>query len=543
MIESVSLCQAIGDEALPTRVCQSVASRVSKRSARPGGRACKHRRRHAAFGPLRLALRLFDPGVSVCVLPPGGAAGRVFALYLVHTGPWPARTGSGLAAGCWKSCRESRLRGCFRRPACQPVPCEPDRLLDSRHGGAYRLALCGALSEKVLQRAIGATVLLGAVFTIYFMTRADTEAGKNASAYLLAWCLPLLLAAEKSRGRSALVALAAAAILLTVKRGAMLALGFSSIAYALAYLRLYGSPRALARVVGFLLVLGAVSLGVLASNWDAVKTRFEDTSGSGRDNMYAMLVEHWRKAEPQNLVFGFGINSVQRYTGMMYGSEDDRGPYAHSDWFQLMHDFGLVGIVLLGWLHAAFLVLIRRGFKMRNPVTPSLAMGYTILFLVNIYSGQLMSLTAIYCGLLLVCGALAISTARQTAPRGAENGQAETKLPNRLMRSPSVREFRAAQLFRSGQALTYAGKGGGRKTHFASIRRSGEEWPLSVCAGNFQGVLAHALAVHRRVPGTGRFLQASGYFRSRLVGHRGQLGMRRVSGAPVGPEQHLEADV
>jgi hypothetical protein len=93
-----------------------------------------------------------------------------------------------------------------------------------------------------------------------------------------------------------------------------------------------------------------------------------------------------------------------------------RGPYAHSDWLQLMHDFGLVGIVLLAWLHAAFLALIRRGFRLRNPVTPSLAMGYTILFLVNIYSGHLLGPTAIYFGLLLVCGALAISTARQTVP-------------------------------------------------------------------------------------------------------------------------------
>ncbi len=217
-------------------------------------------------------------------------------------------------------------------------------------------------------------------------------------------------------------------------------------------------------------MLGAVSLGVLASNWDAVKTRFEDTSGSGRDNMYAMLVEHWRKAEPQNLVFGFGINSVQRYTGMMYGSEDDRGPYAHSDWFQLMHDFGLVGIVLLGWLHAAFLVLIRRGFKMRNPVTPSLAMGYTILFLVNIYSGQLMSLTAIYCGLLLVCGALAISTARQTAPRGAENGQAETSVI--ALRSPSVREFQAGCAALSlGPSFDLRGKAAGARP--ISLRSAG----------------------------------------------------------------------
>lgn len=415
MIESVSLRHAIEHEALP-RVRQSAA--LARLGCGPLARAALV---GIAAGMPLLVLCDWLYDFSILAFPFAFYLRAVllaaFALYLVHTGP---------RLGAYRF-RFGRWLLCYLAVNLVYALVSADRLANLYHVSriafwilgtvaAYRLALCGALSEKILQRAIGATVLLGAAFTMYFMTRADTEAGQNASAYLLAWCLPLLLAAEKSRGRSALVALAAAAILLTVKRGAMLALGFSSIAYALAYLRLNGSPRALARVVGFLLVLGAVSLGVLASNWDAVKTRFEDTSGSGRDNMYAMLLEHWRKAEPQNLVFGFGINSVQRYTGMMYGSEDDRGPYAHSDWLQLMHDFGLVGIVLLAWLHAAFLALIRRGFRLRNPVTPSLAMGYTILFLVNIYSGHLLGPTAIYFGLLLVCGALAISTARQTVP-------------------------------------------------------------------------------------------------------------------------------
>ena len=197
-----------------------------------------------------------------------------------------------------------------------------------------------------------------------------------------------------------------------MKRGAMLALGFSSIAYACIPAAVPYSARAGSNARA---AAGAWrgELGVLVYNWDAVKTRFEDTSGSGRDKMYAMLVEHWTKAEPRKVVFGFGINSVQRYARSMFGSENDSGTYAHSDWFQLMHDFGLLGIGLLAWLHAAVLGVIRRGFKMRDSVAPSLAMGYIILFLVNIYSGHLLAPGAIYFGLLI---AYADSALQKKAP-------------------------------------------------------------------------------------------------------------------------------
>ncbi|MBK1654995.1 O-antigen ligase family protein [Allochromatium vinosum] len=282
---------------------------------------------------------------------------------------------------------------------------------------AYRLALSGALTEKILQRAIGATVFLGAAFTIYFMTQGDTEAGQNASAYLLLWCLPLLLLSSRSSANIMLLALAAVAILLTVKRGAMIGLGLSSVAYALAYMKLHGNARAFARMLGIAVVLGAVGAYALSQNWEAVETRFEDTSGSGRDKMYAGLYEHWIHAEPLNVAFGFGINSVQQYTPVMFGSNKERGPYAHSDWIQMMHDFGLLGIGFLVWLHAQFLSLIRRSYRIRHPYTPALAMGYVTLFLVNIYSGHLMSPGAVYCGLLLAFSAAVVDRSTPLAKR------------------------------------------------------------------------------------------------------------------------------
>ncbi len=160
MIESVPLCQAIDDEALPTRVCQSAAARGSK-AVRSPGRACLG---IAAGMPLLVLCDwLYD--FSILAFPFAFYLRAVllaaFALYLVHTGP---RLGAyRFRFGRWLLCylAVNLVYGCFRRPACQPVPCEPDRLLDSRHGGGLPAGGCAGRFRRRFC-AIGATVLLGA---------------------------------------------------------------------------------------------------------------------------------------------------------------------------------------------------------------------------------------------------------------------------------------------------------------------------------------------------------------------------------------------
>ena len=273
----------------------------------------------------------------------------------------------------------------------------------------YRLIIFGYLTEEALQKIVFATIILGSTFTIYFMTMSGAEAGQNASAYLLVWCLPLLLMANKSQLNSIFLALAVLAILLTVKRGAMIALGLSILSYGLVYIQVQQRLRAFLRIAGLFCFLTIVFVYGLSLNWEAIQLRFEDTSGSGRDQMYSMLLDHWLDADFVNFVLGFGINSVQQYTGFMFSGISGRlGPYAHSDWVQMAHDFGLLGIGFLVWLHIRVLLLIRLSYRIRHPYTPSLAMGYVILFLVNIYSGHLMSPNAVYFGLLLAYANAAI---------------------------------------------------------------------------------------------------------------------------------------
>jgi O-antigen ligase/polysaccharide polymerase Wzy-like membrane protein len=273
---------------------------------------------------------------------------------------------------------------------------------------AHRLFLCGAMSETVLRRTIMATVMIGAAFTVFLMSLPQIEAGQNANAYLLLWCLPLLLLTKRTMLANLCIVVAVAAILLTVKRGAVVALGFSLVAYGLSYASLHVNFRALSRLAAFLIVIASVGVYTLSHHWEDVSTRFADMTGSDRARLYVMLFDHWRESDPINLFCGFGINSVQQYTGLVYHNDATRsGIYAHSDWLQYVHDFGLLGIVFMAWLHIRFLLLIRESYRMHHRYTPSLIMGYVILFLVNIYSGQLMGPNAIYLGLLLAAGSSA----------------------------------------------------------------------------------------------------------------------------------------
>jgi hypothetical protein len=278
---------------------------------------------------------------------------------------------------------------------------------------AQRLFLCGAMSETVLRRTIMATVMIGAAFTIFLMSLPQIEAGQNASAYLLLWCLPLLLMTKRTWLANLCIVVAVVAILLTVKRGAAVALGFSLVAYGLSYASLHVNLRALTRLAAFLVVVASVGGYTLFRHWEEVTTRFADRTGSGRVKMYTMLFDHWRESDAVNLFCGFGINSVQQYTGLVFHNDaTSSGVYAHSDWVQFMHDFGLIGLALLAWLHVGFLLMIRESHRRRHRYTPSLVMGYAILFLVNVYSGQLMGPNAIYLGFLLAAGSAAMQSSR-----------------------------------------------------------------------------------------------------------------------------------
>jgi hypothetical protein len=264
---------------------------------------------------------------------------------------------------------------------------------------AYRLALIGHLDVQILAKWMHGLILLGSILTIGYIFSPQVERYDDANAYMIVWCIPILLLNERTKRTIYLVGLGVIAIIVTVKRGAIVALALSAAAYGLAEVH----PRISARRFTVLILVSLLAATIAAAGillkWDLLVERFSDTSGSGRSSWYSVIFEHWWQADTWHFVCGFGPDSCQDLSAQVYGST--RGIAAHSDWLGFAHDYGLLGICCLLWLHLQFLHLLRRVRQVARPLFPALLMGYAIMFLVNVYSGVFLSPMALFPGVLL----------------------------------------------------------------------------------------------------------------------------------------------
>lgn len=253
------------------------------------------------------------------------------------------------------------------------------------------------ISEKQLIRMLVTTSVIAGVFTFVLMSRSEEH--QNASAYLLLWCLPLLLHLNKSKLISVVIAFSMAAIVITIKRGALVALIVSLVIYLVARLRI--SERNISKLKVFrngLLFLALVGI-ILYMRWDLITERFSDRGGSGRDKLYTLIINNYIAGDMLNVSFGNGINSVQKMTSLQSNDPNSVGVAAHSDWLQHLHDFGILGILLMVSLHVSFIKLIVFHAKFRTNTLPFLSMTYTIFLLSTVYSFILTTPDAIILGI------------------------------------------------------------------------------------------------------------------------------------------------
>lgn len=257
------------------------------------------------------------------------------------------------------------------------------------------------LKFSSLRKMLVYTVIIGSLFTIALMM--DSKEHQNASAYLLLWCLPILLAFKQTLLLRITIFLAIVSIILTVKRGAILALVVSLIFYLIGVLKISKSSiSAKFKIISFGSILIGFTSVVLFFIWDKLSSRLEDTGGSGRDIMYQALVDKYFGSDLQELIFGYGINSVQEFTRLLFrSSQDNVGVGAHSDWLQYMFDFGIFGIIFMILLHYHFVKLLRFNSKNKTNIYPAILMSYCIFLLTTIYSFILNTPDAIFFGIII----------------------------------------------------------------------------------------------------------------------------------------------
>lgn len=106
-------------------------------------------------------------------------------------------------------------------------------------------------------------------------------------------------------------------------------------------------------IIGILLIF-SFSYNLYLSNEFLIErlSGIGSDGGSGRDVMFLNLWSNWYESNSLiNYIFGFGFASTLLYSGV--------GLFAHNDWFELLTNFGLLGIIIYLWvISSAFYFII-----------------------------------------------------------------------------------------------------------------------------------------------------------------------------------------
>lgn len=136
------------------------------------------------------------------------------------------------------------------------------------------------------------------------------------------------------------------AVIETVKRGAMLALVVAAIGYWLLYVGLHRNRRGLSITLIISSVAVTTTSIVAWLNWDAIAHRWEQVSdpingGSGRAVFWDLIAQHWMSAGLLTKCIGFGPHSTYDLTGTLWLAAIP----AHNDWLNILHEFGILGLL------------------------------------------------------------------------------------------------------------------------------------------------------------------------------------------------------
>lgn len=104
------------------------------------------------------------------------------------------------------------------------------------------------------------------------------------------------------------------------------------------------------RVMTIILIFVSIFImNIFISN---IVDRFNNIESSGRDFIYTTIYDAWENSESVSILFGHGYFATLNLMD---------GLYAHSDWFEILYDFGVFGIIIYTVL---FVVYIRNYRKL-----------------------------------------------------------------------------------------------------------------------------------------------------------------------------------
>lgn len=255
----------------------------------------------------------------------------------------------------------------------------------------------GYFNPEDLFKILKWNIIIASGFSMYFVVN---QAGDdyNLAAYTVLFMFPALLYfSEGFRKNKLLLLLASLAIVITLKRGAILAFALSSLVYFL-----YSNAQSL-NIRTFMTGLLFLALIIFSGYFffqqekDLHKDRFtieqfdikNERAGSGRVGLYIQLYKAWKVSDGPTKIFGFGNQEDSR-----------RNPssriHAHSDVLGFLYNFGIVGILLIAFLYVKVLRFYSKIRKESKALRIYVLIAFLILVMVNFYSGLFRTQDAFY---------------------------------------------------------------------------------------------------------------------------------------------------
>lgn len=256
----------------------------------------------------------------------------------------------------------------------------------------YNAAKRDNVSEKAIKR-LALFLFIPALILLYqsFFERAEEygsfmERADNVG-YSLLSIMMLFSILKSTKINFILITVAFFATLLSMKRGAMITGTVIYIAFILNYRKYALKKFSLINIFIFFGIFAGSIFAIIKFS-DVFLYRFiKDPGGSSRDTFFSLLWEGWYNSTFKNQIFGNGFFSTIDYMDITFR----HAIYAHSDWFEILYDHGLLGIFIFSGMYIS-LFLIRKKVNRNIPhlYLPFLALIFA-MFLKSVVSGTYMT--------------------------------------------------------------------------------------------------------------------------------------------------------
>ncbi len=218
---------------------------------------------------------------------------------------------------------------------------------------------------------------------------------KNVSnqGYDILHLLPYIYLAKPHKLSPLLLMMITAGVFLSMKRGAILAICISII-YIIYHFFKNGKLSTVYKKISLLYGLLTISFCLAFIFGDKLILRFSDigtdNAGSGRLFLWQLLLDNWVNAEISDKLFGFGVQATNNYLGQVYANF-----YSHSDWLEMLYNYGIIGFLLFIWLIICFIRVLQYNINNNALILPMALFLITFLFKA-IYSGSMMHNSFLY---------------------------------------------------------------------------------------------------------------------------------------------------